>query len=105
MARRSTKNTFALILAVIGTAIMVGGWIEASEKPVPKRPLPNISNACNPEKYTHLIGQDKSVLDGMTLPEKTRILGPGMARTMDYFEGRLNIFLDKPGKIKRIACG
>lgn len=37
--------------------------------------------------------------------ERVRTIKPGQAVTMDYLEGRLNLYLDASGKIERIGCG
>ncbi len=34
-----------------------------------------------------------------------RTLKPGQVVTMEYLEGRLNLYLDASGKIERIGCG
>lgn len=39
------------------------------------------------------------------LPVKTRILGPGVMATMDYVPDRLNVAVDRDGRIRRLYCG
>lgn len=39
------------------------------------------------------------------LPVKTRILGPGIMATMDYVPDRLNVAVDRDGRIRRLYCG
>lgn len=62
-------------------------------------------DACGASALQGLIGQPRSVLAAMTLPEPTRVIEPGMAVTMDYSPARLNIELDDAGRITRVACG
>jgi hypothetical protein len=37
--------------------------------------------------------------------ERVRTLKPGQMVTMEYLEGRLNLYLDANGTIQRIGCG
>ena len=37
--------------------------------------------------------------------ERVRTIKPGQMVTMEYLEGRLNLYLDASGNIERIACG
>lgn len=37
--------------------------------------------------------------------ERVRTIKPGQMVTMEYLEGRLNLYLDANGNIERIACG
>ena len=62
-------------------------------------------NTCGTDGMQGLIGRDKSVFAAMTLPAGTRIISPGMAITEDYRPSRLNIDLDKAGRIVRVWCG
>lgn len=67
-----------------------------------RRPPP--SDVCGASKFEGLIGQNRHVLDGMTLPEPARIIGPDMAVTRDYRRDRLNVEYDRNGVIQRISC-
>jgi len=105
MARRRSKNIITKTLGFFLIAVTFGCQMEATEKSNKKGQIVPITTACKPDSYADLIGQDGSVLDDMELPPRTRILRPGMMMTMDYFEGRLNFYLDASGKIERISCG
>jgi hypothetical protein len=37
--------------------------------------------------------------------QRVRTIKPGQMVTMEYLEGRLNLYLDANGNIERIACG
>ena len=104
MVRCGSKNTYTKTLGFVFIAMTLGCQMEATEK---KDNLTSDGTAtpCSAENYTHLIGQDSSALDDLELPNRTRILRPGMAKTMDYIENRLNFDLDGSGKIQRISCG
>ena len=105
MVRRRSKNIITKTLGFLLIAMTFGCQMEATEKSNKKGQIEPITTACKPDNYADLIGQDGSVLTDMELPPRTRILRPGMMMTMDYFEGRLNFYLDASGKIERISCG
>lgn len=52
-----------------------------------------------------LIGEPKSALDGLTIPGPLRIIGPGMAMTMDHNPERTNVETDEADHIRRVWCG
>ena len=61
--------------------------------------------ACDAAAYQHLVGQSRASLQGLRLPAPVRLIGPGMAVTMDHDPGRLNIRYDAHGVIEEIYCG
>ncbi|MBO9478951.1 hypothetical protein J7382_15490 [Shimia sp. R11_0] len=63
------------------------------------------STTCDPETFAFLIGQDKSALEGVTVPEMVRVMGEHDAATMDFHENRLNVVHDAEGKILQVSCG
>ena len=74
---------------------------------VPQEPdtTPDPAQVCGAAGFQGLIGQPDSALAGLTLPQETRIIRPGMAVTMDFRETRLNIETDAEKRISRIYCG
>lgn len=66
---------------------------------------PDAEQACIAPSLQDLVGQPRSALDGHSLLEPTRIIGPGMAVTMDYRADRLNVDYDGNDIITRIYCG
>lgn len=66
---------------------------------------PDMDQSCIAPTLQDAVGQNRSVLGGRDLPEPTRIIGPGMAVTMDYRPDRLNIEYDRNNIIVRIYCG
>lgn len=61
--------------------------------------------ACGADGLQGLIGQPRSVLDGMRFSQPFRVLTPGMVVTEEYRQNRLNIAVDDADKIIRVACG
>ncbi|PTQ74864.1 I78 family peptidase inhibitor [Celeribacter persicus] len=63
------------------------------------------AETCAASLVTPLIGEPKSALDGLGIPEPLRIMGPGIAMTMDHIPERTNIEIDKSDHIRRVWCG
>ncbi|URW76826.1 I78 family peptidase inhibitor [Sphingomonas donggukensis] len=68
------------------------------------------SPSCNAETVQGWIGQKFSDRLSRTLQRKTgsravRVIRPGMAVTMDYRAGRLNITLDEKDMVTALRCG
>lgn len=60
---------------------------------------------CNASPYQALVGQNRSVLGGMTVPAGTRIIEPNTMVTMDMNPNRLNIEIDSRNRISGARCG
>lgn len=86
-----------LVVALLG---LVGCQTE-----LPPDLVQDMAENCGAEQMQDLIGQPKSVLDGMALARSTRIIAPGTRSTLDYVPTRLNIFLDDKGIITDVRCG
>lgn len=80
--------------------VMLAGCDEAPAKPEQD----TAADACKAASLQVLVGQPKSVVENMDLPEATRILGPNQPVTMDFRPDRLNIEIGTDGRIKRIGC-
>ncbi|UZD91773.1 I78 family peptidase inhibitor [Cognatishimia activa] len=52
-----------------------------------------------------LMGMNAADIDPDLLPEKTRIVKPGMMVTMDHIPTRFNLIVDDDGAITRWYCG
>ena len=63
------------------------------------------STICDPATFEFLVGQDKSDLDGVTVPEMVRVMAENSPATMDFHENRLNVIHDWAGKILKVSCG
>lgn len=63
------------------------------------------STTCDPATFEFLVGQDKSALEGVTVPEMVRVMAENSPATMDFHENRLNVVHDADGKILQVTCG
>lgn len=63
------------------------------------------STACEVASFEFLLGQDKSAVEGVTLPEMLRVMEENSPATMDFHENRLNVIHDASGKILQVSCG
>ena len=93
---------FALLLPMVFAACVEGGLPPDPGVVVP--PMPPLG-ACGAPDLQYLVGQPEAVLQKMKFAGPVRIIRPGMAVTMDYSESRLNIEIDKSGRINRVTCG
>ena len=62
-------------------------------------------DACGANRHQSLIGTAEPDLNKSALGRNTRILHPDSVVTMDYSAERLNVYLDKDGKVSRVTCG
>ncbi len=60
---------------------------------------------CGADELQDLVGQPATRLETMRFGTEVRVIHPGMAVTMDYSAGRLNIDVDAAGSIVRVYCG
>lgn len=93
---------FALLLPLAFAACVEGGSPPYPGVIVP--PMPP-AGSCGAPDLQYLVGQPETVLHTMKFTGPVRIIQPGMAVTMDYSEGRLNIEINEAGKIARVSCG
>jgi len=70
------------------------------------RPQPEPgADTCASTQMQRLVGQPATVLETMEFANPVRIIRPGTAVTMDYNESRMNIAVDRAGRISRVYCG
>lgn len=62
-------------------------------------------DACGASAYSDRVGKDHAAYDFSAPGRIVRTLGPNSPMTMDYRLERLNVDIDKAGKITRIWCG
>jgi hypothetical protein len=72
--------------------------------------VPPVAGQCNVDAANTYLGKaaDAATIEAArkaTGAERVRTIKPGQAVTMDYLEGRLNLYLDAAGNIERIGCG
>ena len=77
---------------------------------VPEQEKLNINDRGSPYSCAEMVeldpkGVDVQIIDKALLPERTRIIPPGTAVTMDYIPDRLNLEVDDQGLITRVYCG
>lgn len=89
-------------LSLLALPLVLSACVVVGEPPAP--PLAG-ADACGASGYQGLVGQSRRVLHAMRLPERTRIIEPGMPVTEDYAAGRLNIWISTQGRIERVTCG
>ncbi|MDO5621682.1 MAG: I78 family peptidase inhibitor [Paracoccus sp. (in: a-proteobacteria)] len=65
---------------------------------------PPASDACGASQWQVLVGQPGKALNGLTLPAPHRVIPFGSAVTMDYSPDRLNVELDRAGRVVAVAC-
>jgi len=68
------------------------------------------ANQCNADAANAYLGKaaDAATIEAARQAagaERVRTIKPGQMVTMEYLEGRLNLYLDANGRIERIACG
>jgi len=62
-------------------------------------------DACGARAYSSLIGEPRTVLDGIPFSQPVRIIPHDGAVTLDYNAFRLNFRLDRAGRIAEVTCG
>ncbi|GGK16552.1 I78 family peptidase inhibitor [Luteimonas terricola] len=108
---RPARTLAALLVAPL--ACMVAACSTARE-PASDRPPPTIidgvSGSCDDKAAAAFVGQ--TISEDVSAKAKAaagaqgvRVIRPGMAVTMDYRAGRLNLHLDDAGRITRVTCG
>ncbi|ETD86287.1 I78 family peptidase inhibitor [Rhodobacter capsulatus] len=88
-----SSGCFLVVPVPLGTAV------------VPPATAPSGPDSCGAAGLKDLIGQPKSALDGRDLAAGTRVLHPGQPVTMEYSATRLNILIDRKGRISSLNCG
>ena len=71
---------------------------------------PPVSGQCNADAANAYVGKtaDAATVEAARKAagaERARTLKHGQVVTLEYLEGRLNLYLDASGKIERIGCG
>lgn len=93
-------------------ALMLAGCA-AQESPAPQAGLDPLfnpddftvaGNACGASDYAHLVGEPWGETHQAELPMDARIIRHGMANTLEYAPGRINVILAADGRIGAIGC-
>ncbi|PTX57816.1 peptidase inhibitor I78 family protein [Litoreibacter ponti] len=59
---------------------------------------------CGAEDFYYLLGRNASILDGIVLPQPSRVLRPEDVITMDFSPDRLTIDIDTNNLISSVTC-
>lgn len=93
----------ALCLAVL--CLPVWACVPADPPAVSDGPAPDTAS-CGANTLGAYIGQPVSRLPAALMAAgNVRVIRPGMAVTMDYSAGRLNVQVDGTGRIRDLTCG
>jgi hypothetical protein len=92
------------VAGLLGVVAIVGCAPMPSPAPGP------LSGQCHVGRVKNLIGRPATVATVDQALRKAgagiaRVVGPGMRITMDYREGRLNVWTDTNDRIERFSCG
>lgn len=73
-------------------------------------PTPPVAAQCNPQPAQSLVGQPATPQNVELARQRAgariaRVLKPGQMVTMEFMEGRLNIYVDARNVIENIRCG
>jgi hypothetical protein len=89
-----------LLAAVAGCETM-----QPAAEPGETPPAQAAGDSCGAAALQGLLGRSVGDLDPATLPANRRVLFPGMAATMDYVPGRVNVVVGTSDRIERVYCG
>lgn len=92
----------ARVLMILGAALALAAC-KPQPAPLAQPALP-APQECGADGLQGLVGQPRAVINSMTLPPATRVLGPDSPVTADFRPDRLNIEIDNAGLIKRVSC-
>lgn len=99
MQKAVASLSLAFTLALAGCVYEMPPPVEGPFPPV------EAPDACGASGLQGLVGQPESVLMSMRFSQPVRVIRPGMAVTMDFSAFRLNILIDRLGRIERVYCG
>lgn len=85
------------------SCLAAAGLALAACDPLP--PDTEMADACGAPALQNLVGQPLSAFDASLAKGPVRVIGPGMAVTMDYNPARLNVTHSKARIIEAISCG
>ncbi len=87
----------------------------ASPPPPISTPLPQVRedvpsleddpDACGASRYQHLVGQPEAAARAANLPQPHRVICYNCPVTMDNAPARLNVELNRHGRVESISCG
>ncbi len=60
-------------------------------------------DACGASAFAHLVGEEFATLDHAALPADTHV-NAGLANTLQFEPQRLNVILDRSGRVAALGC-
>ncbi len=97
--------------AALGAALAAGALLSACAAPKPEMPpAPPPPGMCAAQAAQFAVGQAYGEAIAEEVRRKSgastsRVLRPGMAVTMEYDSGRINIEVDGASRVTRVRCG
>lgn len=104
-----TARPFAWLTAA-SAVLMLAACASTVDAPPMSDPHPPMPTQCNAAAAQSYVGQQASAqvvekARQQAGAEVARVIPPDTAVTMEYREGRLNVYTDATNTITRIACG
>lgn len=95
--------------ALLASALLVLAGCTSTPPPM-SDPMPPATAQCHPDAAQSLVGQPATSQNVELARQRAgaqvaRVLKPDQVVTMEFREGRLNIYVDASNVITRIACG
>ncbi len=97
-----SRSSLAACLAIPAALVLAACQPTTANDPVAFSPA---RDACGASSYWDRVGKNHKAYDFSAPDRPVRVLGPDTAMTMDYRTDRLNVDIDRGGKITRIWCG
>lgn len=94
----------ALVLSGL-LALAAGACAATADSAGQTAETPGAATPCAMERHQSLVGRPESVARAADLPERARVICHNCAVTMDYHEGRLNVWIGEDGTVERLSCG
>jgi hypothetical protein len=91
-------------------AIALAGCTTTPDAPPMSDPMPPAAAQCHADAAQSLVGQPATAQNVELARQRAgaqvaRVLTPGQMVTMEFREGRLNVYVDASNVITRVACG
>jgi hypothetical protein len=96
-------------LSFLALASMLAACTTTATPPM-SDPTPSAGVTCDPAPAQSLVGQPATAANverarQLAGARTARVLKPGQMVTMEYMDGRLNVYVDAKNVIERIHCG
>ena len=95
---------------LVSLVVMLAACTTAPSAPPMSDPMPPATAQCHADAAQSFVGQAATPQTVEAARQRAgaeiaRVLKPDQMVTMEYREGRLNVYVDKANVITRIACG